>query len=80
VNLVAHSPSRAMSHASRWLPYFGEGAFARLFMPRYRPSTRERYDALLRQSVMSFFGEMKLVAIDAAARRGYAAMLSAKCR
>ncbi len=57
---------------------FVDGAFARLFMPRYRPSTRERYEALLRQSVRCFFGEMKLVAIDAAALRGYAAMLSAK--
>ena len=57
---------------------FVDGTFAKLFMPRYRPSTRERYDALLRQSVMSFFGEMKLAAIDAAALRGYAAMLSAK--
>ncbi len=57
---------------------FVDGAFARLFMPRYRPSTRERYEALLRQTVMSFFGGMRLAAIDAAALRGYAAMLSAK--
>ncbi|MBL8741950.1 MAG: site-specific integrase [Myxococcales bacterium] len=57
---------------------FVDGAFARLFMPRYRPSTRERYHALMRQTVMGFFGEMKLAAIDAAALRGYAAMLSAK--
>jgi len=57
---------------------FVDGRFAELFMPRYRPSTRERYEALFRQRVLSFFGAMKLVAIDAAALRGYAAMLSAK--
>ncbi len=60
---------------------FVDGAFARLFVTRYRPSTRERYDALFRQTVMSFVGEMKLAAIDAAALRGYAAMLSPRrCR
>jgi len=57
---------------------FVDGSFRKLFMPRYRPSTRERYDALFRQTVMAFFGEMKLEAIDGNALRAYAAMLTSK--
>ena len=57
---------------------FVDGSFRKLFMPRYRPSTRERYDALFRQTVMAFFGDMKLEAIDGNALRAYAAMLTSK--
>ncbi len=57
---------------------FVEGPFRQLFVPRYRPSTRERYDALFCQTVTAFFGEMALAEIDGTALRRYAAMLTAK--
>jgi integrase len=43
---------------------FVDGDFTSLFMPSYRPSTRQRYEDLLRQSVRGFFGPTVLAKVD----------------
>jgi len=54
---------------------FVEGTFTRLYMPRYRPSTRVRYTALLGQGILARFGKMRLDAIAAPQVRAYVAEL-----
>ncbi len=55
---------------------FVEGTWRMEWATRYRPSTRQRYDALLdKQGIMATFGRMKLDEIDAAAVTAYAARL-----
>lgn len=57
---------------------FVEGSFRELYMPRYRPSTRERYAALFRQSVLEFFGHLELDRVDGTRLRAFAAQLSSR--
>ncbi len=54
---------------------FVDGTFRRLYMPRYRPSTRVRYEALLKQGILDTFGAKRLDAIDAALLRAFVASL-----
>jgi len=44
-------------------------------MPRYRPATRERYIALLRQGILDAFGDKRLDMIDAPMIRAFVARL-----
>lgn len=44
---------------------------------RHKPSTRERYNALLDQGILSAFGKLRLDEIDASAVTDYAALLTA---
>lgn len=60
---------------------FVEGVWREQWAPRYKPSTRERYDALLNdQGLLAAFGRMHLDEIDAAAVTAYAAKLGVKER
>ena len=52
--------------------------FARIYMPRFRPATIERYEALLEQGVLETFGAKRLDAIDAAMLRSLNASLLAR--
>jgi len=54
---------------------FVEGTFRRLYLPRYRPATRGRYEALLKQGVLDAFGAMRLSDVGTMAIRGFAARL-----
>jgi integrase len=54
---------------------FVEDTFARLYMPRYRPATRVRYQALLRQGILDEFGARRIDSIATAALRAYVATL-----
>ncbi len=54
---------------------FAAGQFETVYMPRYRPSTRTRYRALLRQSILAAFGSTRLDDIEAMAVRRFAAGL-----
>ncbi|GAC1539749.1 MAG: site-specific integrase [Polyangiales bacterium] len=57
---------------------FVEGDFTALFMPKYRPATRVRYEALLRQGLLGALGSLHLDQIGPAEIRGYAARLIAR--
>lgn len=57
---------------------FVETTFEKIFLPRYRPSTRDRYRALLRQGVLEHFGAMTLNSIGVMEIRSYAAQLHLK--
>jgi integrase len=55
-------------------PTFGafvEGTFTRLYMPRYRPATRTRYEELLGQGILATFGAKCLDAIETRALRAF---------
>ncbi len=52
---------------------FVAGQFETVYMPRYRPSTRTRYRALLRQSIVPAFGRTRLDDIEAMGARRFAA-------
>jgi integrase/recombinase XerC len=54
---------------------FVEGMFTRLYMPRYRPATRVRYEALLKQGVLDAFGSQRLDRIDTPGLRAFVAEL-----
>src|SRR5271166_3153152 len=54
---------------------FADESFMLLFMPRYRPSTRARYQALLGQGVRDTFGDKHLDTIDTQTLRAYVADL-----
>ena len=54
---------------------FVEGAFEKRFMPSYRPATRDRYRALLRQGILAFFGDMPLEEVQRGPVREYIAKL-----
>jgi integrase len=57
---------------------FVEGPFERQFMPSYRPATAVRYRALLRQSIMAEFRQLRLDEITTGHIREYAATIQAK--
>jgi integrase len=57
---------------------FVEGAFTQLYMPRYRPATRARYEALLEQGILAAFGSKRLDAIETAALRAFVAGLQGR--
>lgn len=52
---------------------FVEGTFTGLYMPRYRPATRERYEGLLRQGILETFGAKRLDAIEPSTLRAFLA-------
>jgi len=54
---------------------FVKGAFETQFMPSFRPATRFRYRALLRQSLFAFFGPKALDEIGPSEIRSFAATL-----
>ncbi len=54
---------------------FVDGTFSRLFLPRYRPATRVRYKALLKQGIRDTFGSKRLDSIDTATLRAFVATL-----
>ncbi len=59
-------------------PTFGafvEGTFTRLYMPRYRPATRKRYEELLGQGILATFGTKRLDAIGTTTLRAFVAEL-----
>ena len=55
---------------------FVDGAFKALIMPRFRPATRVRYEALLRQGLLDHVGAMRLDAIGPDAVHSFAATLA----
>ncbi len=57
---------------------FVEGDFARLFKPKYRPATRVRYEAILRQGLLEAFKSTPLDEIRAPQFRAYAAQLQGR--
>jgi integrase len=67
---IAKTAARALTFAA-----FVDGIFSEVFMPKYRPSTRGRYEDLLRQGIREHFGPLRLDAIDGMTFRGYAAKL-----
>lgn len=56
---------------------FVEGAFASKVMPRFKKSTRVRYEALLRQGIAEYFGPLRLDQVGDALK-GYAAELAGR--
>jgi len=65
------TPVRSMTFAQ-----FTDGAWTQLYLPRFRPATRERYVALMGQGIKQHFGDMMLDAIDAIAFVQYTAQLA----
>lgn len=57
---------------------FVEGSFTALVMPRFRPATRVRYEALFRQGLLDHFGAMRLDAIGPDAVHSFAAKLATR--
>jgi integrase len=55
---------------------FARGPFEVMFMPGFRPATQVRYRALLRQSLLAFFGGKRLDAITPQDIRAFAATLN----
>ncbi len=60
------------------LAAFAEGSFTKLFLPKYRPATRVRYQALLRQGLLGALGKRPLDEIGAAHFRAFAADLEGR--
>jgi integrase len=73
--LALTTGSVAARSASQTFAMFVEGTFTRLYMPRYRPSTRVRYEALLKQGILDTFGGKPLDGIEGAALRAFVAGL-----
>ena len=57
---------------------FVEGDFDKLFVPKYRPATRVRYKAILRQGLLDELGAKPLDEIGAVEFRAYAAKLQGR--
>ena len=57
---------------------FVEGTFRPLSLPGYKPSTRVRYEALLGQGLLAWFGSLHHDAITPEAIHGYAAELAGR--
>jgi hypothetical protein len=60
------------------LKRFYEDTFKKLFLPRYRPATRERYVALTRQGIFDVLGDTRIDAIAVLEDRRFAASLAAR--
>ncbi len=60
-----------MRIASPLFREFVEGSFRDLYLPKYRPATRVRYQALLGQGIMAAFGDRRLEDISSLMLRSY---------
>ena len=55
---------------------FVDGSFTALVMPKFRPATRVRYEALFRQGLLEHFGALRLDAVGVDAVLSFAAKLA----
>lgn len=79
IDLAAATGSPFAAEPGLSFAKFVADVYRPLFMPRLKPGTQKRYDALLeRQGVVRFFGRHALDAIDASLVRRYAAELEAR--